>query len=82
MASQGTSRQGGHGGWIYSAYRRKLKGIGPKDGGGKQMKRRAVYATVASPLGPQPAAGLTLREIRCPVPRTRREKYLLGAPKE
>lgn len=80
MAKKAQAAQGPHGGSIWTRYRQKRKGIGGKDGGGKQMKRRGVYATVASPDGPMPEAGLTLREIRCPIPRTRREKYLLGAP--
>lgn len=69
----------GTGGSVYTRYQRKKHGIGSRDGGGKQMKRRSTYATVASPNGPQPGAGLNIREVRCPIPRTRREKYLLGA---
>lgn len=59
-------------------YRRKLLGLGARDGGGKQMKRRGTYATVASLSGPQPPVGCSIREIKCPIPRTKREKYLLG----
>ncbi len=70
--------QGPHGGHVRTKYRRKTLGIGSRDGGGKQMKRRATYATVASPNGPQPTVGNTIREIKCPIPRTRKEKYLLG----
>lgn len=81
MANKAQAMQG-IGGSIWSRYRRKLKGIGGRDGGGKQMKRRATYATVASPDGPTPVAGLTIKEVRCAIPRTRREKYLLGAPKK
>ncbi len=72
----------GRNGSIWSRYRRKRKNIGGKDGGGKQMKRRRTYATVASPDGPTPNAGLNIREVKCAIPRTRREKYLLGAPKK
>jgi hypothetical protein len=81
QSKKAQAAQGPHGGSVWTRYRQKKKGIGGKDGGGKQMKRRSTYATVASPHGPPAKAGLSIREIRCPIPRTRREKYLLGPPK-
>lgn len=68
-------------GWIWSKYRRKLKGIGGRDGGGKNMKRRKTYGSVRSERGVI-AKGCNIPEIKCQIPRTRREKYLLGEPKK
>ncbi len=77
--SKASSPQGRNGS-IYT--RRRVKRRGNRDGGGKQMKRRSVFATVTDMMyGGSPQPG-TLPQLRVPVPRTKREKYMLGSPKK
>jgi hypothetical protein len=67
----------GPGGSLFTRKQQKRKG---SNGGGKQMKIRATYATVTDlrfGIAPQPGM---LPQVRVPIPRTRREKYLLGSP--
>lgn len=67
----------GPGGSIYTKRQQKRKNNG---GGGKQMKIRSTFATVTDTKhGAQALPGM-LPQVRCPIPRTRREKYLLGSP--
>lgn len=80
--SKRTDAPQGNNGSIWSRYRRKQKGVGGRDGGGKQMKVRSTFATVTDmERGAKPPPPGMLPQMRCPIPRTRREKYLLGAPK-
>jgi hypothetical protein len=78
MASQGKGQQG-IGGSIYT--KRQQKKMNRRDGGGKQMKRRATYATVTDmEFGRKPAPAGCLPQFAVPLPRTKREKYRLGSP--
>ena len=65
-------------GSIWSKYRQKKRHS--RDGGGKQMRRRSVFATVTDMSGGVPQGPGLLPQTKVPVPRTRREKYLLGVP--
>ena len=78
--SAASDRPQGRNGSIWS--KRRIKKRGSRDGGGKQLKRRSVYATVhCEQHGIQPLVGNNMRELRCTVPRTRAQKYHLGCPK-
>lgn len=77
MASQGKQMQGLTGS-IYT--RRKQKQGAHKDGGGKQMKRRAVFGSVTDLAHGRQAQPGCLPQLTVPCPATKREKYHLGSP--
>lgn len=55
--------------------RRRSHGA-PKDGGGKTMKKRGVFAVVSCPIHGKPNGSLNNHlELRCAVPRNKREKF-------
>ncbi len=56
---------------------RRNKNMARKDGGGKQLKRRTRYSTVTCRIhGKIPSGtGYTLPELRCPIPRNKREQF-------
>lgn len=76
MANKPTTKQGS--GSIYT--KRQQKRLNRRDGGGKQMKKRATYATVTDmTFGRKPAPAGCLPQLVVPIPRTKREKYS-GSP--
>ena len=80
--SKRTDTPQGNNGCIWSRYRRKIKGIGGRDGGGKQMKLRATFATVTDmERGAKPAPPGMLPQLRVQIPRTKRQRYHLGSPR-
>ena len=63
---------------IYTKYQSQTRNS--RDGGGKQLKRRKVFATVTDMQHGIHAKGAgLLPQVRVPVPATKREKYS-GSP--
>lgn len=51
-----------------------------KDGGKTKPKRRAGYSTVACPIHGTKSGTNNIAEVRCSIPRNKREKYS-GCPR-